>query len=225
MSAHDYLPAAGHDLLLPAYETIRRLCGVDALLPMLIDAVPVRPGATVLDVGAGTGALTLAMARRYPAAHIVGVDPDPKALARARRKLTRTDDRVRFEQGYGQDLPLPGASVDHVVSAFVLHHLDAAAKAGTFAEIARVLRPDGTVHLLDMGGSVTRSDGLVARLSARSAHLTDSLGDGVPQLLAAAGLVAAREADHRVTRRLGRVTLWTATSATSDEVLRDRHVG
>ena len=154
-----YLPAMGHDRLLPLYDPYARLLGVPALHDRLLDQAGIGPGQRVLEVGCGTGNLTLLAQRRHPDAEVVGLDPDPRALARARGKAERAGSAVRWDRGTAGNLPYPDGSVDRVLSAFMFHHLDDAEKARMLAEVRRVLRPDGRLHLLDVGGH----EGLLGR--------------------------------------------------------------
>ena len=208
----DYLPAAGHDRMLPLYDVMRRLWGVPRVMPMLLDAAGIEPGDRVLDLGTGTGEVALMVGRRCPGAEVVGIDPDPRALGRARRKVADAglDGWIRFERGFGQEPPVPRRILAHVISAFVFHHLDTGAKEGTLAEVGRVLRTGRPVHLLDVGGGTTKADGWVARFSMRAPLLQGNHGDAVPGRMRAVGLVEATAVGHVVTRRLGRVTLWRA---------------
>jgi SAM-dependent methyltransferase len=93
----------------------------------------------VLEIGAGTG-LNL---RHFPAGldELLLSEPDPGMAERLRRTVRRAGSGARVVQAGAQDLPLPDASVDTVVSTMVLctvPHPDAA-----LAEVARVLRPEG----------------------------------------------------------------------------------
>jgi ubiquinone/menaquinone biosynthesis C-methylase UbiE len=81
--------------------------------------------------------------RADPGADVVGIDPDPLALARAQRKA-RGLSGIRFERAYAQELPFADGEFDRVLSSMMLHHLDDDVKAGAAAEIHRVLRPGGT---------------------------------------------------------------------------------
>jgi len=85
-SARTYLPAAGHDWFLPLYDPLVKLIGGEAAGKALLDQAALRPGHRVLDVGCGTGTLATQIKRLYPDVEVVGLDPDPKALARATRK-------------------------------------------------------------------------------------------------------------------------------------------
>ena len=70
----------------------------------------------------------------------------------------------------------------------MLHHLDNDAKTAAAAEVFRVLRPGGRLHLVDMGGDMTAHDGLSARLTLRSPHAAGNLGDAIPRAAAFGGV-------------------------------------
>ena len=91
MEAHgkDYVPAMGHDRLLPLYDLLHRLLGVASVHRPLVDQAGIRSGHRVLEIGCGTGNLVLLTKRLHPDAEVVGLDPDLRALARARRKAGR----------------------------------------------------------------------------------------------------------------------------------------
>jgi ubiquinone/menaquinone biosynthesis C-methylase UbiE len=153
----------------------------------------------VLDIGCGTGTLAIQMCAREPGVDVVGLDPDPQALARARAKADRAGVCVTWQQGFADALPFADASFDRVFSSFMFHHLDAEVKRGALREVARVLRPGGSLHLLDFGGSGAHSHGLIGRLFHRSEHLRDNLEGRIPGLFEEAGLRDAHEVSHRST--------------------------
>jgi ubiquinone/menaquinone biosynthesis C-methylase UbiE len=82
----------------------------------------------------------------------VGIDPDPKALRRATAKAVRAGTEVRFDRGFAGELPYADASFDRVLSSFVFHHLDSTEKERMLREARRVLKPGGSLHLLDFDG-------------------------------------------------------------------------
>jgi ubiquinone/menaquinone biosynthesis C-methylase UbiE len=205
-----YLPGMGRDWLLPLYDPLTRALGMQDAHRRLLELADLRPGQRVLEIGCGTGNLLLLAKRLRPDAEVVGLDPDAKALARARRKARRRGLAVRLDEGFADALPYPDASFDRVLSAFMFHHLEAADRARALAEVARTLRPGGSLHLLDFGGAGDPHDGLVARLSQRNHRLTDNFGARIPELMSAAGLTGAVEVGHRVTH-VGRHTYWSAS--------------
>src|SRR6266481_5484920 len=113
-----YLPAAGHDWFLPLYDPFVKLLGGDRARRTLLDHAAIRPNHRVLDIGCGTGTLVLLIKRLHPDADVVGLDPDPKALARSRRKAERATVRIQFDRGFADALPYPEASYDRVFSSF-----------------------------------------------------------------------------------------------------------
>ncbi|MFC8045490.1 class I SAM-dependent methyltransferase [Nocardia sp. NPDC057353] len=203
---HDYLPAAGNDLFLPFYDLLSRALGSTAVHHTLLAQAGLESGHTVLEIGCGTGNLTVLAQHAVPGATVIGTDPDPRALARAERKAPG----IRFERAYAQDLPHPDGSVDRVLSAFMLHHLDADTKAAVAAEAFRVLRPGGRLHIADVGGPMTAADGRAARRSLRSPYLRGNLGDALPAVLRTAGFETEQVLSH-AHRTLGRVTYYRAT--------------
>jgi len=98
-------------------------------------------GATWVDVGSGTGALTDAVLAAAAPAHVVAVDPSPAFTAYATSRFD--DDRVSVRTGDAQDLPLGPAGADYVVAGLVLNFVADPQRA--VAEMARVARAGGTV--------------------------------------------------------------------------------
>ncbi len=112
-------------------------------------AASARPGAAVLDVGAGTGHLLVELAHRREDLVLSGLDLSPDMITLARRHARRVGlaDRIDLRVGDVAALPYPDGSVDLIVSTLSMHHwsdLPAAA-----AELARVVRPGGSVWIYD----------------------------------------------------------------------------
>ena len=107
-----------------------------------------------LDVGCGTGRLLAFLHQAWPGLKWTGLDLSPPYLAEARRLIGDTA-RVKLIEGAAEKLPFEDASLDLVVSSFLLHELPAEIRGKALAEIARVLRPDGLVVVVD---SIQRGD-------------------------------------------------------------------
>jgi tRNA (cmo5U34)-methyltransferase len=101
----------------------------------------------VLELGVGTGETSRRVLERHPGARLVGVDESDEMLAAARAALRDRD--VDLRTGRFQD-PLPAGPFDLAVSAFAVHHLDAAGKADLFARLAAVLAPGARFVLADV---------------------------------------------------------------------------
>ena len=193
-----YVPGMGRHHLLPLYDPLSRLLGVTAIHRPLVDQAAVRTGQRLLEIGCGTGNLALLVARLHPGAEVTGIDPDPRALARARRKAARRGTPVRWDRGFAQDLPYPDAAFDRVLSSLMLHHLEADDKVASLREARRVLRPGGTLHVVDLAGAGAPPRGLVARVAHRRPRRHGTFEDRIPALLEEAGFVDPAEVDRRV---------------------------
>jgi len=213
--SRSFMPAMGVGPLLPFYDIVARLAGAAALHDAVVAATELQPGMRVLDVGCGTGSLVVTARRRHPDIEVVGVDPDQRALHRARRKARRAALAVRFDHGYAQELPYPDASFERLLSSLMLHHVETSAQAAMFAEMRRVLVPGGQLVLADIAGPFG-PHALFGRLRRSNNHRRlDDHGqsgglDALPDQLARAGFAATTEL-HPVTTRLGRVRLFRAT--------------
>jgi demethylmenaquinone methyltransferase/2-methoxy-6-polyprenyl-1,4-benzoquinol methylase len=100
----------------------------------------------VLDVATGTGDLAIAIAKRYPGATVVGIDPSEKMLEVGRGKVG--DLPITLEAGDAQALPYPDDSFDAATIAFGIRNVPDRARG--LAEMARVVRPGGRVAVLEL---------------------------------------------------------------------------
>ncbi len=207
-----YIPAAGHDWLLPLYDPLTALMGTASVHRQLVEQADLRPGQRVLEVGCGTGSLTTLVKALHPAVEVVGLDPDPNALERARHKATRKGVSIVLEQGFSDDLHHPDDAFDRVLSALMFHHLGRDEKARCMQEIRRVLRPGGSLHLVDLGGH-DPSDGFLARVLHRSEHTRDNSVDAIVGFMRDAGFAEPTDVGQRRTL-FGRVVYYRATKAT-----------
>lgn len=96
----------------------------------------------VLDVGAGTGLLAEAVARRFPLAEVTLLDASEAMLARARERFAGAGPRIRFRVADHRTAPL-GGPWDAIVSALSIHHLEDPEKRALYAAAAATLAPGG----------------------------------------------------------------------------------
>lgn len=207
-----FLPAAGRDFLLPAYDPLTRLLGVDRARRTLVDQAALRTGFRVLDIGCGTGSLAVLVKTLFPGVEVVAVDPDPKALEIARRKVDGSGLPVRFDRGFADALGYPDASFDRVLSSMMFHHVPDDQKPMMLQEIRRVLKPGGRLELLDFDGPDGGLHGALGRLLHSHARLRGNSEDRVLQLLADAGFAGVRQTGS--TRAFfGRLAYYQASAA------------
>ena len=116
----------------------------DDFYDALVSQLPFEAGAKlrILDLGAGTGLLSLFVSERFPSAELVLVDASPEMLQRARDRFAGQPGRFEFTVAdFSEGLP-PG-EFDAVVSALAIHHLDDEAKQALFQGVYQGLRAGG----------------------------------------------------------------------------------
>lgn len=208
----DYIPAATWDWLLPLYDPCEHLIRGGREKARLLSEAQIPPDARVLDIGCGTGTLMVMAKRANPDAEIVGVDPDPKALAIARKKAARRGLAIQFHQGYSQKIPFPDGSFDRVFSSMMLHHLKADVKRATFAEVRRLLRPTGRFHAMDFGPIRGGFAKLFERYLRRHAEIADNLDGRLPEMMSQAGLGEVEETGS-TSKLVGSFSFYRASAA------------
>jgi len=178
------VPALGLRRLTGLYDTVLALTLRERRWrPRLRDriAAHVPHGGRIVDVGAGTGTLAIAIAARRPDAHVVAVDGDPDVLRLAQGKPGA--ERVTWHHGLAGELALEAASADAVVMSLLLHHLAPDAKR-------RVLCPEGRLHVADWGrphDPVMRAAFAMVQLVDGRAGTRDHAAGRLPEFLAQAG--------------------------------------
>lgn len=180
----------------------------------------------VLDLATGTGDVALALAKRYPQARVVGLDPSPGMLGCGREKFAG---RVAVVQGDGQHLPLPDDVFDAITIAFGIRNYPN--RALGVREMVRVTRPGGRVSILELSeprgllGPLARIHvhhvvpAVGALLSGAGAYgyLARSIADFPPAEVFSALLEAAGLVDVRATPlTFGAVHLYTGRVPTQE---------
>jgi len=197
MTEQKFLPALRVQALTRFYDPIVGITTREALFKRrLLEQVSPRPEQRILDLGCGTGTLALLIKRSAPDIELFGVDADPAMLLQAKAKA-RSDGHpdINFDVGLASELPYEDGSFDQVVSTLFFHHLTTEVKRETAAEIARVLRPEGQLHIADWGRAsdpAMRALSLSIRLLDGFEPTRDNFIGRLPKVLEEGGLIDAR---------------------------------
>jgi SAM-dependent methyltransferase len=147
--ARSWLRAKNWDHHVADIERVCHSAGFVALREQLLQLAALRPHETVLDLGAGTGLLSLAAARQ--ADRVYALDVSGAMCRYLEQKFTDLDLRnAHVLHSSAARIPLADGSVDAVVSNYCFHHLREDAKASALNEAMRVLRPEGRLVFADM---------------------------------------------------------------------------
>lgn len=209
-SQRPFVPGMGLDWLLPLYDPFTSLLGLDGARRELVRQADLRPGQRVLDIGCGTGTLVVLAKRLFPEVEVIGLDPDPKALARAERKAHRAGVHVTFERGFSDALDHAEASFDRIFSSFMFHHLERHEKERTLLAVRRVLKPEGSLHLLDFDGPDAAGHGTHLRSVHSHQRLVDNNERTILDLCSESGLTNATRTEQRAVFGFVRIAYYRA---------------
>jgi arsenite methyltransferase len=157
-----------------------------------------RPGETVVDLGCGGGLdVLLAAAKVGPAGKAIGIDMTPEMIERARRNAAQQGAaNVAFHLAVIDQLPLPDASVDCVISNCVINL--APDKPAVFREVFRVLKPGGRLAVSDIALKRPLPPELAQEVMAYVGCIAGAvLLDDYERLLREAGFQAVQVVDAR----------------------------
>lgn len=147
-----YIPALRFRFLTPLYDPVLRWgMREETFKNRLIEHARIAPNFRVLDLGCGTGTLTILVKQRYPDAEMVGIDGDAQVLEIAHAKAHQQGVNLTLDQGMAYQLPYPDNSFDRVLSSLVLHHLTTQERQRALNEAYRVLKPHGEFWIIDFG--------------------------------------------------------------------------
>ena len=214
------VPALRFHWLTPAYDFVVAATTRERIVKMsLLDQARIEPGHCMLDLASGTGTLSVWAKLRQPHACVVGVDVDPAILAIARSKVRREGVNVSFDQGRSTSLPYADASFDRVLSSLFFHHLSWEDKQATVAEVYRVLRPGGELHVADWGpanGPLARTAFLAIQLLDGFANTQDNVDGRLESLFHGAGFTEVSELT-RFGTIFGILSLYRAVKSGTDK--------
>ena len=148
MSARELFAPLG-----PTYDRYARLLSLGQdprWRRFLVSRIQAGPGDTVLDVATGTGAVAIELARTK-GCEVVGLDQSAEMLASARERIRAAapGERIRLVEGNADELPFEDGEFAAVTFTYLLRYVDD--PAATLRELARAVRPGGTLAGLEFG--------------------------------------------------------------------------
>jgi demethylmenaquinone methyltransferase/2-methoxy-6-polyprenyl-1,4-benzoquinol methylase/phosphoethanolamine N-methyltransferase len=165
---------------------------------LTVDQAQLKPGEKVLDVGCGTGGVTIpAKLRVGKTGDVKGIDPAPEMIAVARRKASRAGLEIDFRVGVIESLPFTDGTFDAVTSSLMMHHLPEHLQVEGLAEIRRVLKPGGRILIADM---IRPGNSFIKRfftLLVRHGHAMQFGIEDLPKLMGEAGFEKVEQLDAR----------------------------
>lgn len=203
-----YIPALGFKWLTPLYDPLLKwVMREDTFKRILVSQAHIMPGMKVLDLGCGTGTLTLMLKRAQPLAEVTGLDGDSQVLDIARRKSRDMD--IQWDEGLASALPYLDSVFDRVVTSLVIHHLTTGDKRRAVKEIHRVLKPGAELLVLDFGPGHSFLPRVMTAYMRHLEETADNFDGLLPHFITEAGFGSITEAQHFLTI-FGPISLWQA---------------
>jgi len=150
----DKLMKSQMEKMVPSYDSYMRKMTFGrerTLRETTVSLAQVKPGDCILEVGCGTGTLTLAAKRQAgPSGKAFGIDVIPGMIELSQRKAAQANEDVTFQLGSIDDIPFSANQFDVVMCSFMIFHMSEMVRRKGIAEIYRVLKPKGRLLVLDL---------------------------------------------------------------------------
>jgi len=193
----EYIPALRFKALTRFYDPVVRWTTRESTVkPALIQQANVPEDGTVIDLGCGTGTLTVGLKQRYPTARVIGLDADAMSLDYAQAKADAAGVDIEFYKGDAADLPFDAALADRVVSSLFFHHLRPDDKQRVLTQVARVLKEGGELHVSDWGlptNGLMRALFVPVQLLDGFSNTRENVQGQLPVMVGETGLQAVNE--------------------------------
>jgi len=168
----------------------------------LLDAVQSHPR-RILDLGCGTGSMTLMLKQKFPQAEVIGLDLSPYMLVMAEHKAQQTGTAIQWRHGNAERTRFPDASFDLITAALLFHETPAAVSKHILRECYRLLTVGGEVLVLDGSQQTLRQTEWLTQIFEEP-YIQDYAIESLDAWMGAAGFEAVRTQDlwvlHQVTR-------------------------
>ena len=154
ISGEDKLMKSQMEKMVPSYDSYMKKVtfGRERILrEETVNLAQVKAGDCVLEIGCGTGTLTLAAKRKAgPSGKAFGIDTIPGMIEASQRKAAEANEDITFQPGSIDNIPFSANQFDVVMCSFMIFHMSETTRRKGIAEIQRVLKPQGRLLVLDM---------------------------------------------------------------------------
>jgi ubiquinone/menaquinone biosynthesis C-methylase UbiE len=212
----EYIPVFHFRWLTRWYDPMmRHLFPEEALKTALIALARIQPGQNVLDMGCGTGTLTLLIKKTQPNAAVYGLDVDLQVLGIARRKAEQARETIVLQQGTATCMPYQDGCFDRVFASLMLHHLTRYDKRRALREAFRVLKLGGELHVADFGKPHDLTMWLISLVVRWAEEVHDNILGLLPIFMAEVGFHPVEES-IRYRTVTGTLALYRASKPRGD---------
>jgi ubiquinone/menaquinone biosynthesis C-methylase UbiE len=150
----DQLMKSAMEKIVPSYDAYMRKMtfGREHILrTTTVNLAQVKPGDCVLEIGCGTGTLTMEAKRQAgPLGKVFGIDIIPGMIELSQRKAAQANQDIIYQLGSIDDIPFSESQFDVVLCSFMIFHMSETTRRKGIAEIQRVLKPQGRLLVLDL---------------------------------------------------------------------------
>jgi ubiquinone/menaquinone biosynthesis C-methylase UbiE len=149
----DRLMKSQMEKMVPTYDSFMKRITIGrerTMREVTVNLAGVKPGDSVLEIGCGTGTLTLAARRQAGSSgKVFGIDVIPGMIEASQNKAAQANLDVTFKVGSINDIPFSENQFDIVLCSFMIFHMSEGVRRKGFTEIYRVLKPNGRLLIVD----------------------------------------------------------------------------
>jgi ubiquinone/menaquinone biosynthesis C-methylase UbiE len=154
ISEKDKLMKSQMEKMVPSYDSYMKKVTLGrerVLREETVNLAQVKAGDCILEIGCGTGTLTLAAKKKAGVSgKAFGIDIIPGMIEVSQRKAAEANEDITFRSGSIDDIPFSENQFDVVMCSFMIFHMSETTRRKGIAEIHRVLKPQGRLLVLDM---------------------------------------------------------------------------
>ena len=150
MKNKTHIPPLRFRFLTFAYDFVCSFIGLGKEFKQkIIEKTDISSNKKVIDIGCGTGVLTLEIKRKFRNAQVTGIDPDKDALSIAIKKAKKERLEIDFFLTGAEKLPFKNNSFDFAISSLAFHHMPLEIKKAAVKETFRILKSKGKFYIFD----------------------------------------------------------------------------